>query len=108
MIAGALSFETGLEFVATRASVLRSDVNKPSGMAIIAASSKQIEELISELGLVDRLTIAVYNSPQSHVVSGELSAIDVFLGKVKSNGMRGAKLNVTQGTFGIYLYLIIK
>ena len=101
MMAGAFSFDTGLEFVATRASVLRSDPSDASGMAIIAASSTLIEGLISELGLIQRLTIAVYNAPQSHVVSGESSAIEVFLEKVKSNGIKGAKLNVTQGTFCI-------
>jgi len=99
--AGAFSFDTGLEFVATRASVLRSEPGEASGMAIIAASSTLIEELISELGFIRRLTIAVFNAPKSHVVSGESSAIDIFLEKVKSIGIRGAKLNVTQGTFCI-------
>lgn len=92
-----MSYELGLELVIRRADILRSDPADPGGMGIIAAAKETITLLIRQLKLEDDLVIAVYNSPQSHVVSGRLSAVDLFVSRAKSVGLRAAKLNVSQG-----------
>jgi acyl transferase domain-containing protein len=99
VIAGGLTYELGLELVTKRSEILRSDPAHPGGMAIVAASKGTITELLRHLGLEGRLVIAVYNGSQSHVVSGELVALDVFLLTAKNKGLRASKLKVTQGEY---------
>ncbi|KAJ3503195.1 hypothetical protein NLJ89_g8542 [Agrocybe chaxingu] len=96
-ISGALSYELALQLVVTRAEILRSEPNQPGGMAIVAASKEWIQRLIQQLQLDALLVIAVYNGPESHVISGYLTAIDVFLSNAKIRGVRCRKLNVNQG-----------
>jgi len=106
VIGGALPYEIGLNFVVTRAQLLRSDPTRPGGMAIVEASQERILRVIHELGLDSRLIIAVYNSPESHVISGEIRAIDIFL---TTAGFRGIKVNVDQGALllvsNLFLFL---
>jgi len=107
VVAGAMSYEVGLQLVVERAKLLRSDPAKPGGMAIIASSEVSILRLIDQLGLDGQLelVIAVYNGPESHVVSGELSAIDTFLANAKTHGLRCTKLKIEQGTLPIFYSL---
>ena len=104
VIAGSLTYELGLELVIERSEILRSDPAHPGGMAIVATSRGTITELLQQLGLEGRLVLAVYNSSQSHVVSGELVALDAFLLTAKSKGLRVGKLKVAQGE---YILLIL-
>ena len=97
MIGGALSYEIGLDLVVTRARLLQSDPTHPGAMAIVRASQQRVLHIIHELGLDDRLAIAVYNGPESHVISGEIKAIDTFLSIANIRGFRTAKVNVDQG-----------
>ena len=97
MIGGALRYEIGLDLVVTRARLLQSDPTHPGGMAIVGASQERILDIIREMGLDDRLVIAVYNGPESHVISGEIKAIDAFLSIARIRGFRAAKVNVDQG-----------
>jgi acyl transferase domain-containing protein len=99
VIAGGLTYELGLELVIKRSEILRSDPAHPGGMAIVATSKNTITELLRQLGLEGRLVIAVYNSSQSHVVSGELVALDAFLSMAKTKGLRVGKLKVAQGEY---------
>ncbi len=68
-------------------------------MAIIAAAKETITMLIRELKLEDDLVIAVYNGPQSHVISGRHGAVELFVSRAKIVGLRATKLNVSQGKF---------
>lgn len=97
MVAGSLGFELALDLVITRAKLLRSEANRPGGMAIINASEGRIAGLIKDLNLSNQLVIAVYNGPNSHVVSGEMKAVEVFLAEAKSNAIRAKILPVGQG-----------
>ena len=97
MIGGALPYEIGLDLVVTRARLLQSDPTHPGGMAIVGASQERVLHIIHELGLYDRLVIAVYNGPESYVISGEIKAIDAFLSIASIRGFRAAKVNVDQG-----------
>ena len=108
MIGGALRYEIGLDLVVTRARLLQSDPTHPGGMAIVGASQERILDIIREMGLDDRLVIAVYNGPESHVISGEIKAIDAFLSIASIRGFRAAKVKVDQGrlspTCSTYLF----
>ena len=97
MIGGALPYEIGLDLVVTRARLLQSDPNHPGGMAVVGASQERVVHIIHELGLDDRLVIAVYNGPESHVISGEMKAIDEFLLIASIKGFRATKIKVDQG-----------
>ena len=97
MIGGALPYEIGLDLVVTRARLLQSDPAHPGGMAIVGASQDRVLDIIRELGLDDRLVIAVYNGPESHVISGEIKAIDAFLSIASIKGFKAAKIKVDQG-----------
>lgn len=80
-----------------RAELLCANPNKPGGMAIIAASEQTITHLIKQSGFRNEVVIAVYNDAESHVISGELTAVEDVLSSAKLEGLRGAKLKVTQG-----------
>lgn len=97
VVAGVMSYDQGLEFVVRRAELLSPEPNRPGGMAIIAASKETVAQLIQQLGFEDKVVIAVYNDTESHVISGELSAVEAVLSGAKTQGLRGAKLKVTQG-----------
>ena len=104
MVGGALPYEIGLDLVVTRARLLQSDPAQPGGMAIVGASQERVLQVIHELGLDDRLVIAVYNGPESHVISGEIKVIDKFLSIAGIRGFRAAKVNTDQGMYIIKVY----
>ncbi|KAF8811343.1 ketoacyl-synt-domain-containing protein [Phlegmacium glaucopus] len=97
VIARAFSFEVGLQFVVVRATLLRADPAHPGGMAAVAAPEEKVARYISKLDLEGRVAIAVYNGPESHVVSGEMKAIEKLISAVKADGLRATKLVVDQG-----------
>jgi acyl transferase domain-containing protein len=101
VIGGALPYETGLNLVVTRARLLQSDPTNPGGMAVVGASQERVLLIIHELGLDDQLVIAAYNGPESHVISGEIKAIDTFLSIASIRGFRAAKVKVDQGALSI-------
>lgn len=43
------------------------------------------------------MVIAVFNSAESHVVSGFSEALDIFVAAARRDGIRTIKLNVDQG-----------
>lgn len=102
VIARAFTFEVGLQFVVVRAKLLRADPSRPAGMAAIAASAERVNRYILNLGLKDRVAIAVFNGPEAHVVSGELKAVETLMATAKKDGLRGTKLNVDQGQYRDY------
>ncbi|KAJ2925849.1 hypothetical protein H1R20_g11245, partial [Candolleomyces eurysporus] len=99
VLAGVFTFQAALEFVIKRASVLRPDVLHPAGMAAVGASPEGVNTYLDDLGLRDRLSIAVYNAEDSVVVSGGLEAIDTLISAVKQEGLKATKLDVNQEAF---------
>ena len=102
MIEGALSYEIGLDLVVTSVRLLQSDPTHPGSMAIVGASQERVY-IIHELGLDDRLVIAEYNGPESHVISGEIEA---FLSIASIRGFRTAKVKVDKGRLSSLLMSI--
>ncbi|KAJ3515067.1 hypothetical protein NLJ89_g1986 [Agrocybe chaxingu] len=97
VIAGAFSFDHGLQFVVIRAKLLRADPAHPGGMVAVAAPEERVNHYISSLGLQGRVAIAVYNGSDSIVVSGELKGVEKLMAAVKRDGLRSVKLVVDQG-----------
>ncbi|RDB30947.1 6-deoxyerythronolide-B synthase EryA1, modules 1 and 2 [Hypsizygus marmoreus] len=95
--AGALSFTDGLHFVIARASALKANPACPGAMAAVAAPEAIISNYISSLNVTDRVTIAVFNGMESHVISGAAAAIDLVHEAVRQDGIRCTKLKVDQG-----------
>lgn len=79
VISEALTFETGLQFVVTRARVLRSDPAFPGGMAAAAASEDVVAGYVTERHLQHQISIAVYNTADNNVVSGDMRAVEKLM-----------------------------
>jgi acyl transferase domain-containing protein len=86
-----------LQFVVVRAALLRADPAHPGGIAVVAASEEKVTRYISKLDIDSRVAIVVNNGPESHVVSGEMKAIEKLISTVKADGIRATKLVVDQG-----------
>jgi acyl transferase domain-containing protein len=83
--------------------LLRADPAHPGGMAAIAASEEKIACYISKLDIDSGVAIAIYNGPESHVIFGEIRAIEKLISMVKVNGLQAMKLVVDQGEFNAFI-----
>ena len=72
-------------------------------MAAVAASEEKAARYISKLDIDSRAAIAVYNGPESHMVSGEMKAVEKLIFVVKADGIRATELVVDQGEFNIVI-----
>ncbi|KAL4792587.1 hypothetical protein BDV19DRAFT_400519 [Aspergillus venezuelensis] len=98
-VAGILSLKDGLKLVHGRAALMQQEWGPERGeMVALDADLKTTEELIAISSPEDRLEIACYNGPKSHVVVGSNAAIDGLLDKLRlSSAVKYKKLNVTHG-----------
>ncbi|KAJ7482780.1 hypothetical protein FB451DRAFT_1236033 [Mycena latifolia] len=94
--AGALSYKLGLQFVVARAKILSPYPDRPAGMVAVAASEATISQCIHDLSVTNRVAIAVFSSPDNHVVSGDLDAIGTLVAHVRKIGIRATLLIVDQ------------
>jgi acyl transferase domain-containing protein len=83
--------------------LLHANPAHPGGMAAIAALEKKIAYYISKLDIGGGVAIAVYNGPESHVVFGEIRAIEKLISTVKVDGLWATKLVVDQGEFNAFI-----
>jgi [acyl-carrier-protein] S-malonyltransferase len=93
--AGALSFEQGLQLVATRAGAMQKACEAtPSTMAaVLALPNEKVEEICASID--DIVAPANYNCPGQVVISGTVSGIDVACEKMLAAGAKRAiKLKV--------------
>ncbi|THU96792.1 ketoacyl-synt-domain-containing protein [Dendrothele bispora CBS 962.96] len=97
VVSGALDYDTALQIVVRRAQLLRPNVGNPGGMAAVACSEETANRYIKDLKLSDRLVVAVFNGPESIVVSGYDDALVLFVKAAKADGLRVTRLNVDQG-----------
>ncbi len=101
--AGALSFESALDLVVTRARLLRPRTKDSAGMAAVAATKEEVEGVIETLQLADSLSVAVHNGPRSVVVSGASAEIDALVVAAKERGLKASRLKVDQGFHSPYV-----
>ncbi|BBB02229.1 putative polyketide synthase [Actinacidiphila reveromycinica] len=91
VVAGLLSVEDGARVVALRSQALRALAGK-GGMVSVAQSAEEVKERIAQFG--DRLSIAVVNSVEATVVSGQVDALDALVAGCEADGVRVRRLPV--------------
>ncbi|QGA14805.1 hypothetical protein EYB26_002461 [Talaromyces marneffei] len=98
-VAGILSLEDGLKLVHGRAALMQHEWGLERGeMVALDADLKTTRELIASSSPNDKLEIACFNGPKSHVVVGSNAAIDELIDKLRlSSAVKYKKLNVTHG-----------
>ena len=97
MCSGGIEYENAFRFVVARAAALAADPSNPGAMVAVAATEDVVQHHINELGIQDRVVIAVSNGKESHVVSGSAPAVEEMHTTAKKNGLRAAMLKVDQG-----------
>ena len=97
--AGALSFESGLELVAKRASAMQKACEMaPSTMAaVLGLEDEVVEGICAKLDGV--VVPANYNCPGQLVISGEIPAVEEACEKLKEAGARRALVLQVGGAF---------
>lgn len=99
VVAGALSFEDGLQLVAKRAMAMqRCCENQPGGMAAILGLDDEVIEQVCQ-GVDGVVVAANYNCPGQLVISGADEAVDAACVKLKEAGARRALRLPVGGAF---------
>ena len=99
VVAGALSFEDGLQLVAKRAMAMqRCCENQPGGMAAILGLDDEVIEQVCQ-GVDGVVVAANYNCPGQLVISGADEAVDAACMKLKEAGARRALRLPVGGAF---------
>lgn len=95
-LAGAVSFEEGLELVLLRGRAMQDAAEAiPSGMvALIGAEREQAVQVCEQAAKGQVLVPANYNAPGQIVLSGELAACDRAVEVALAMGLRASKLAV--------------
>ncbi|WP_299676646.1 type I polyketide synthase [uncultured Dokdonia sp.] len=89
-LSGVFSFETGLQLVIKRASLMN---ETPKGsMLSVSLSEEQIKPYLNK-----NLSVAVVNSPESCVLSGTESAIDILIEVFEKEEISCSKLRISLG-----------
>ena len=99
VVAGALSFEEGLQLVAKRAEAMQKacDIEKGTMAAVINLPDTTIEEVCAS---VDGVVVAAnYNCPGQLVISGAVDAVNNACVKLKEAGARRALVLPVGGAF---------
>jgi [acyl-carrier-protein] S-malonyltransferase len=99
-LAGAFTFEEGLNLVAARGRYMQeAAVASPSGMvAILGAEASAVQALCDKASAGDVLVPANYNAPGQIVVSGTKAACERVLAEATNAGMKATAL-VVAGAF---------
>ncbi len=99
VVAGALSFEEGLQLVAKRAQAMQAACEAVPGTmaAVLGLSDEEVERICAEVEGV--VVAANYNCPGQLVISGELSAVEAACAKCKEAGARRALVLPVGGAF---------
>lgn len=95
-VAGAMSFEDGLELVALRGRAMQDAAEASPGamLALVGASDEQAGEICDASRGADVLVCANYNSPGQVVLSGHKVACERAAGKAQAMGLRSSMLPV--------------
>src|SRR4029453_16210755 len=91
VVAGALTLAEGARIVAARSQAVRACTGRGS-MAQVALPVEEVEQLIAPHGAA--LSIAVVNTSNSTVVSGESEAIALLVAALQARGVFCRTINV--------------
>lgn len=81
-VAGALSLDDAARVICRRSALLKR-VSGKGGMAVVGLSLEQARQVIAEHGYAEHLAIAVSNSPDATVLSGDLAALEAVLSSLQ-------------------------
>jgi len=102
VVAGVLSFESGLKLVYARAMAMQKACEKkPSTMAaIIALPDETVEKICEEVSTADNIVVpANYNNPGQLVISGDIDAVNTACAKLTEAGAKRALVLKVGGAF---------
>jgi len=94
-VAGVFSLEDGLKLIAERGRLMQG-LPKNGKMVAIFASEEQVRAAISSSNF-DQVSIAAINGQSNIVISGEVTAVDTVVSKLKEQGLETRQLNVSHG-----------
>ncbi len=94
-VAGVFSLEDGLKLIAERGRLMQA-LPKNGKMVAIFASEEQVRTAISASNF-DQVSIAAINGQNSIVISGEATAVEAVVLKLKEQGLETRQLNVSHG-----------
>ncbi len=99
-----LDFKSAFKLVKLRGELMAKAGEKFPGtmVAVVGSTKKELEEECMNFSNDNSVVIANYNGPQQFVISGTLSAIELFSQIIKSKGKRVIHLNVS-GAFHSHL-----
>jgi [acyl-carrier-protein] S-malonyltransferase len=81
---GALTFEAGVSLVDQRGRLFDAGAHGVM-VSLFPIEAPEIEAIIAELGLQDRVAIGLYNSPRQQVLTGERAAVEKVLSKIEDD-----------------------
>lgn len=94
-IAGAVRLEDAVKMVAARGRLM-DELPEAGAMAVVFADEETVAQAIRPYS--ERVSIAVINSPDNIVISGELAMIDKIQAELKESGLKSRILDVAQAS----------
>ncbi|MFV2109764.1 SDR family NAD(P)-dependent oxidoreductase [Micromonospora sp. LOL_015] len=91
-VAGAVSREDAVRYVAGRARFMHQHLDGRGGMVAVQLSADELGERLAPYG--DRLALATVNGPHAVVMSGEVAALDELVGQLAAEGVRVRRLTL--------------
>ena len=111
-VSGVLSLQDGLKLVSGRASLMENSWGPERGSMIsIEADLSTVLNYVSSISSTDtrqRIEIACYNGPKSHVLVGTQDAIDRLQNELPRTSVRHKRLNVTHGFHSVFTEPILE
>ena len=98
---GAFDFDTLLQIVSLRGRAMASPAEQAGAMAALFCSREMAESMIGEVG--GYVVLANVNSPKQVVVSGDEQAVAAVMAKCNEQGIRAARLNVSNAFHSKYV-----
>ncbi len=90
--AGVFTLEDGLKLIAHRGRLMQA-LPQNGAMVAVLADINQVKKVINPYA--PNVTIAAYNGPKSHVISGEKQAVEAICAALKENGVKTIPLQVS-------------
>ncbi|KAH9898629.1 hypothetical protein F4778DRAFT_188751 [Xylariomycetidae sp. FL2044] len=86
-VAGIMDLPDACRLVAARSRLMQSQCGNHA-MVSIGASAGEVEEAIAELGLSDKVDVALFNTPAQTVISGDADAVTSLTGHFAGQGRK--------------------
>lgn len=91
-IAGALTLDEAALVAVTRSRLVHENLAGHGGMAAVALPVSEVNDRLGHYG--DALAVAAVNGPRSIIVAGDAAAIEDFVNRCESDGVRASRIAV--------------